>query len=262
MPHATADGVSVHYEVDGDGPPVVFCGDVGLGPWQFGWQHAAVAGPFTAVTPEPRGVGDSARPRGPYSLPELVADLAAVLSAEGIRNPHLVGYGLGGMVALRYALGASRPGSLALLGTPPTGADFDAERVWADPSDEDAVRAAVADGLSAEFREEHPDVVDRIEGWRAAEDADRAVFGWQRAAVDEFDVADRLYEMTTPTLVLHGTDDRVCAVADGERLAEGLPRGEFVGVDGAGHLVGVEASGLVNDELRGWLDEHAEGDRP
>lgn len=48
MPHANNAGVEIRYEVDAPdaGDPdeaVVFCGDVGLGAWQFGWQHAALA---------------------------------------------------------------------------------------------------------------------------------------------------------------------------------------------------------------------------
>lgn len=259
MPYANADGVSIHYEVDGDGPPVVFCGDVGLGAWQFGWQHNAVAGPFTAVTPEWRGIGDSDRPTGPYSLTEFVADLEAVLSAEEIRNPHLVGYGFGGMVALQYALGSARPASLTLLGTPPAGDGFNADGLWGDPDKPGAIGAALDAALSAEFRETRPDVLDQIEDWRTVEDADRQVFEWQRGALEAFDVSDQLFEITTPTLVIHGSDDRICPVEYGKTLAEGLPRGEFVEVYG-GHLVGVEASGNVNDELHGWLDEHADVD--
>lgn len=261
MPHANADGVSIHYEVDGDGPPVVFCGDVGLGAWQFGWQHGAVAGPFTAITPEWRGIGESDRPTGPYSLSDFVGDLEAVLSAEGVRNPHLVGYGFGGMVALQYALGQARPESLTLLGTPPSGADLNADGVWGDPNNPGEVRSAIDAGLSAEFREERPDVLDQIEDWRTVEDADQQVFEWQQSALNEFDVGDQLFEITTPTLVCHGSDDRICPVEYGEALADGLPRGEFVEVYGAGHLVGVEASGHVNDELRSWLDEHADVER-
>lgn len=261
MAFATNGDVRIHYEVAGDGPAVAFVGDVGLGAWQFGWQHGAVAGPYAAITPELRGIGESDAPGGPYDVATLASDLDAVLAAEGVRNAHLVGYGLGGMVALAYAMDSSRPASLFLLGTSAAGEAYDADALWADPDDRVAVEASAAALVSEGFREQRPDVIDRIVEWRVAEDAPRGTFEAQRTAVAGFDVADRLYTMTTPTRVVHGGADRVCPPDAGEVLATGLPRGEFRAVPEAGHLVGVEASAAVNDELRGWLDERTEFDR-
>ena len=262
MPHATNAGTEIRYEVDapdaGEGDEaVVFCGDVGLGAWQFGWQHAALAGPHTVITPETRGVGRSDAPPGPYGVADIAADVEAVCAAEGVRNAHLVGYGLGGMVALTAAVTSSRPASLALIGTPPAGDAYNPAGVWADPADPAAVEASLNELLSTGFREAHPDALSRIAEWRLAEDADREAYAAHRAAVEEFDLADALFEVTTPALVVHGTDDTVCPVTAGETLAEGLPRGEFHPVEGARHLVGVEASTAVNDLLAGWLAEHA-----
>jgi pimeloyl-ACP methyl ester carboxylesterase len=262
MPHATNAGVEIRYEVDAPdaGDPdeaVVFCGDVGLGAWQFGWQHAALTGPYTVVTPETRGVGLSDAPPAPYGVEALAADLDAVCAAEGIRNAHLVGYGLGGMVALTAALASSRPASLALIGTPPAGDAYNPAGVWADPSDPAAVEGSLSGLLSPDFREAHPDALARIAEWRLAEDADRETYAAHRAAVEGFDLTDDLFEVTTPALVVHGTDDTACPVTAGETLAEGLPRGEFHSIEGARHLVGVEASAAVNDLLVGWLAEHA-----
>ncbi|MFC5135829.1 MULTISPECIES: alpha/beta fold hydrolase [Haloferacaceae] len=261
MPHAEKGGVSIRYEVDegrsADGEAVVFCGDVGLGAWQFGWQHAALAGLHTVVTPETRGVGRSDAPPGPYSVETLAGDLDAVCAAEGVRNAHLVGYGLGGMVALAYGLGSSRPASLTLVGTPPAGDAYNPAGVWADPSDPAAVRGSLTGLLSEEFRRTHADALSRIVEWRLAEDADRETFEAHRAAVEGFDVADRLYEATLPALVVHGNEDAVCPLPAAETLSEGLPRGELHAVEGARHLVGVEASAAVNDVVAGWLSEHA-----
>jgi len=256
MPRATNGDVSLRYEVDegrvGDDEAVVFCGDVGLGAWQFGWQHAALAGPYTVVTPETRGIGASDAPPGPYTVEALAADLDAVCTDAGVRNAHLVGYGLGGMVALAYALASSRP-----VGTPPAGDAYNPAGVWADPTDPAAVEGSLTGLLSADFREAQPDALAPIVEWRLTEDADREVFAAQRAAIEEFDLVDRLHEVSTPALVVAGTDDTVCPRTAVETLSDGLPRGERYVVEGARHLVGVEASAAVNDRLTGWLATHA-----
>jgi pimeloyl-ACP methyl ester carboxylesterase len=255
MPEASSGDASIYYETDGAGDPVVFVGDAGYGAWQWGWQHAAVAGPYEAVVYDQRGAGRSDTPPGPYAVADLLADLRAVCDAAGASRPHLVGAGLGGLVALAAALADDpSPRTLTLVGTAASGAAADPRTCYADPADADALADSLAGALSTAFRERHPDVVDRIAAWRADEDAAPDAFAAQVAAVEGFDRRDALHEVTAPALVVHGTADAAWPVAGGRALAEGLPRGEFYGLDGAGHLVGVERSRPVNDRLRSFLD--------
>ncbi|MFC7071095.1 alpha/beta fold hydrolase [Halobaculum lipolyticum] len=260
MPYASNGDVELYYEVDGEGAgdrdvdAVVFCGEIGFGPWQWGWQHAAFAGPYRAVVPATRGTGESDAPAGPYTVGQLAADLDAVLADAGIRAAHAVGVGLGGMVALHAALHSSRLRKLALVGTAAYGGGLHPDALWADPGDPEALSASLGAAVTDAFRDRQPDVVSRVLEWRAAEDADRDAWDAQREAVRGFDVADRLYEVDTETLVIHGREDAVCPPTKGEELAAGLPRGEFVGVDGAGHLANVEASREVNDRVLAFFD--------
>ncbi len=256
MPTTTApDGTTVGYGVDAerrDRPAVALVGDCGLGAWQWAWQHPAVAGPRAVVTAEYRGGTRAAPPGSPCDLATLADDVRAVLDAADAGRPHLVGAGLGGLVALSLALeGGVR--SLALIGTGATGVGVDPSPLFADPDDPDALRASLDAALSAGFRERHPDVVDRIVGWRRADDPAPPVARRQAAALDA-DRSGRLVEVTVPALVVHGGADAVWPAAGAERLAEGLPRGECYRVDDAGHLVGCEAAAPVNDALVGFLD--------
>jgi pimeloyl-ACP methyl ester carboxylesterase len=255
MPTASNGSVSLYYETDGDPDreTVVFLGDVGYGAWQWGWQHAGLAGPFETLVTDLRGVGRSDAPPGPYAVDDVVADVRAVLDAHGARRVHVVGAGLGGMVALELARRSTRPRSLALLGTAPAGADLTLDPLFCAPSDADALASSLSAALSRDFRDAHPDAVERIVEWRAAEDASRDAWAAQAAAVRKFDATDRLYEVDVPSLVVHGRDDAVWPVEAGRRLAEKLPRGEFVGLDG-GHLIGVERSRELNDRLFGFVE--------
>lgn len=260
MPSATSHGHRIAYAADGDGDAVLFLGDVGLGAWQWGWQQPAVAGPYEGVVVETRGTGRSDAPTGPYDVDDLADDAAVVLSAAGHRSAHVVGAGLGAAVALTLARRGSRVTSLTLLGAAASGDAFDPDPLRADPDDREALRSSLRATLSAAFVERHPEEVERMVEWRAAEDAAPEARAAQAAALEGFDVADALYEITTPALVVHGADDDVCPVAAGERLAEGLPRGEFAAIADAGHLAHVEASRPVNDRLLGFLAERANAD--
>ena len=251
-------GVSLHYATDGDGETVAFVGDVGYGAWQWGWQHAAVAGPYESLVMDIRGTGQSDAPEGPYTVGELAQDLEVVLADHGVRTAHVVGAGLGGMVALQTALSSSRAKSLTLLGTAAYGGGIDLSPLYGVPTNPPELRASLDAAFSSAFFEEQPDVVDQIVAWRREEDATKPAWKAQAAAVERFDVSDRLYELTTPTLVLHGSEDAVWPLERGRELADGLPRGSFTAVDGAGHLAHVEHSRVVNDLLLDFLAEQAE----
>jgi pimeloyl-ACP methyl ester carboxylesterase len=258
MPTVRNNDADLYYEADGSGETVVFVGDVGLGAWQWGWQHAAVAGPYESLVTDLRGVGRSAggvSSDSAVGVDTLSSDLVAILSDAGVGSAHVVGAGLGGMVALETALSTARVESLVLVGTAPSGDGLDLDPLWADPGDSDALERSTVAGVSEAFREAHPEALDRIVEWRATEDADRSTFEAHAAAVASFDVSDRLYEITPPALVVHGDSDGIWPPGRGRALAEGLPRGEFRSVEAAGHLVHVEASRRVNDEVFGFLAE-------
>jgi len=253
MPTTSNGGVDLYYETAGTGETVAFVGDVGYGAWQWGWQHAAVAGPYESLVADLRGAGRSDAPSGPYTVEDLSDDLTTILSDAGVRSAHIVGAGLGGMVALHTALDTSRVDSLTLVGTAARGDGLDLEPLWGALDDEADLERSLAAGLSEQFVDDRPDAVEQMVEWRAVEDASRSAWEAQAAAVADFDVSDGLYEITVPSLVVHGCADAVWPPSRGETLAKGLPRGAHREIDGAGHLVHVEASRRVNDDLLGFL---------
>ncbi|MDG5778241.1 alpha/beta hydrolase [Haloarculaceae archaeon H-GB2-1] len=256
MPTATNRGVDLYYDVAGDGETVAFVNDVGYGAWLWGWQHAALAGPHETLTWDLRGTGRSDAPAGPYDVRTLAADLEAVLKDHAVRDVHLVGAGLGGMVALEYGRRYGRAETLTLFGTAASGVDVadDAlDSLFAPRDDPDGLRSSLENAFAADV-EAHPEVVEDVVSWRADEDADSNGWESQAAAMRGFDASDWLYEVTQPAQVFHGVDDAVVPASAGERLAEDLPRGEYRAVEG-GHLCFIEEAAAVNDALVGFLDE-------
>ena len=263
MPTATNGDVALHYATDGTGTPVVFVPEAGLGGWSWSFQHGAVARRHRSVVWDLRGTGHSDSPPGPYDLPTLASDLEAILRAilgeVDARAAHVVGAGLGGAIALWAARGSSRIASLTLFGTGARAADFDLDPLFAPPDDPTAGRAALERALSADFVRNQPELLETLVEWRAEGDADEAGFRAQIAALDDFDVTEWGYEVTQPALVCHGTRDELVDPEGGERLADSLPRGRFEPVEGSGHLVGIDASRAVTDELLAHLQSVEEG---
>ncbi|WP_436925889.1 alpha/beta fold hydrolase [Halosimplex amylolyticum] len=265
MAVVTNGGVDLYYEAKGEPNPVdevereaetvAFVNPAGYGAWVWGWQHAALAEGFETVVWDLRGTGRSDAPEGPYSVETLADDLEAVLADHGVRDAHVVGAGLGGMVALEYADRYGRAATLTLFGTAASGDRVDADALdslFAPRDDPDALRASLRNAFAADL-DAYEDVANEIVGWRREEDADRAGFEAQTAAMCAFDRSDSLYEITTPARVYHGVDDAVVPLDAGRDLADGLPRGEFTAVEG-GHLCFVEESAAVNDALLGAFD--------
>lgn len=258
MPTARNDGVELYYGARGSGPTVVFVNPAGYGAWCWSWLAEALAGPFETLVWDLRGTGRSDAPDGPYDVETLAADLEAVLSAHGSRTVHLVGAGLGGMIALQYARENSRAATLTLLGTTADGSRVDQQALagLVTPSDDpDALRESLRGAFSSGVLPAHPDTVDRIVEWRQDDDADPAGWDAQITAMVNFDASDSLYEVTTPALVCHGREDGIVPLDAGRDLAAGLPRGTLQAVE-AGHLLAAEEPAVVEDALTGLLEQH------
>ena len=246
-------GVSLYYERDpgeGGDEAVAFVGEAGLGAWLWGWQQPRVAGPHETLVWDLRGTGRSDAPPGPYAVTELAGDLEAVLAAAGIRRAHLVGTGLGGAVALRYAREYGRARSLALFGTPRRGGAISRGAL------EELADGDLSVGFSEAFLREVE--TDRIREWRQADDPGPAVATAQIDALARFE-AGPLYELTLPALVCHGLEDPVVPVEEGRQLAAELPRGTFVPVEGR-YLAFAEHARAVTDRLLAFIETEGGGE--
>ena len=113
MPILTLNGVRIHYEESGSGPPLLLLHGLGgsCGDWVF--QVPAFAPFYRVVTPSLRGFGHSEHPRGGYSIAQHTSDMLALLDALGIDRCHVVGHSMGGAIAFEMAI--ERPERVASL---------------------------------------------------------------------------------------------------------------------------------------------------
>ncbi|MCU4752843.1 alpha/beta hydrolase [Halobacteria archaeon AArc-curdl1] len=265
MKQATNGNVRLAYEVDGppDGEPVVFIEGLGYGRWMWRWQQEPLAADYRTVLWDNRGTGESDAPDGPYSIETMAADLEAVLEDAGIDRAHVVGASMGGMIAQRYALEYDRAATLSLLCTTPGGPDAvpvpDAtqEQMFAAPPDADErerIKHRMRPAVSDTFYENEPELIERIVDWRLEGDASDAAKGAQAAGVAAFDAADELSNLETPTLIMHGDDDRVLPVENAHLLAELLPNARLEVVEGGPHLFFIESADWVTDQLEAFFE--------
>jgi pimeloyl-ACP methyl ester carboxylesterase len=214
----------LHIEARGSGPAVVFTHGFGRTGDTWMPQADALAGDHHVVTWDMRGHGRSVAPPGLYTREDALDDLAAVVDgamAAGGGPALLVGHSLGGYFSLAYTL--ARPETVRGLALLSTGPGFRNPDSMAKYNRGVAVMAAAA-GLA--------DNVAHV------------------ALHHDSMVIDRLAEITCPTLVICGAEDRPVYVNGVRYLAERLPSATLVEIAGAAHEPHVERPDEVIVALR------------
>lgn len=209
---ATVGSLSLRYRDEGSGPVLVLIH--GVGSRLEAWDEIvdALGGRYRTVRLDQRGHGLSDKPAGPYSLADMVGDVAGLLDVLGIARCHLAGFSLGGLIAQGFAL--DHPGRLdrlVLLSTIAGRTEEERARV--------AERLEVVDkglpgdhfrnSLSRWFTDAYlaanPEVIARAEAANKANDPKAYAAAYRVLAT--YDLADRLHEITAPTLVATGEFD-------------------------------------------------------
>jgi 3-oxoadipate enol-lactonase len=212
------------------------------------WDDLArtlVAKGLRVVRMDVRGHGASPVPPRPYALAALAADVAALLDQCGIGQAHWVGLSMGGMIGQAFALDhAGRLGKLVLANTTSSyGAD--GRKMWEARAKavEEGGMAAITDlamtrYFSDEFRERHPDAVDRVRSRFLQADPRGYIACCD--AIRELDFTDRLYGIRARTLVIAGEKDAGTPPAMSEEIVRRILAARLAIIPGAAHLSAVE----------------------
>ncbi|MFI8456671.1 alpha/beta fold hydrolase [Kitasatospora sp. NPDC085464] len=254
--HATApDGVRIAYQVRGAGAPLVLlAGQANNHHWWDGVRddfHAA----RSTVTLDYRGTGGSDKPDRPYSTEGFARDVIAVLDELGVDRADVYGTSMGGRVAQQLAARhPERVGALVLGCTSPGGPhgvarDNDVRRSLAQPEPAAARQALLELMYTPDWLADHPGPHRTLGDPGMPAHARRH----HLAASNRHDAWDLLPRIGAPTLVVHGTDDRLNPTANAPLLADRIPGARLHLVPGARHAYFEEfralASPLVLDFL-------------
>jgi pimeloyl-ACP methyl ester carboxylesterase len=213
--------------------------------------------PFQHITFDVRGERNLRN-----GVADLTADVVALMEHLGIRKTHLLGTSLGGFVAQELAL--ERPDlldRLILLCTSYGRAGPENISPWAmkdmigwpSLSIEGAVRCGLETATSEAYRTERPEEFEEIVRWRLADSSSLSAYYQQMRAGARFDASRDVGVITSPTLVIHGANDRYVPVANAAALSEAIPDAKLRVFDDAGHLIFIERFAEVNREVVTFL---------
>lgn len=261
MPFATNDGVKIYYEVDGEGPAVVF--HTGAGGDSRIWRYAGyVSGlpGFTSILIDQRGRGRSDRPESLDALrmENFASDVLSVVDDVGVEEFAFWGYSNGILVGV--AVGGARAGGLrGLIGT---GAlrlrdrtelpRVDPEKEIADTVAEGGVSFEVDRRMKAE-NDRFPDDIDR----NVREGDPRMLAMTGIAWLDWKGPRSVLEHWSTPILMLTGEREDPDRVT--EHTVAAVPGARIVRIPGVGHLGAFARSDLALPHAKLFLQDVFDG---
>ncbi len=263
MPKAQVSGTELNYERAGSGEPLLLI--QGMSATHLAWGEpflSQLRGSFDCIVFDNRGIGLSAPVEGRFTTADMAADAAGLLDALEIERAHVFGISMGGMIAqelvlahperlLTLGLGATYCGGAGatLMGTEETQLLGEAMQ----SGDRDRVfRAMWEINLSPGFRADDSGFAGFVEMASALPAPRDLIFRQMRACV-QHDTQMRLGQIDTPTLIVHGTEDRVLGVGNGRQIASLLPGSRLELLDGVGHMFWWEQPGRSAELIR----EHA-----
>ena len=263
---ANANGIETYYEIHGkEGAPwLVFSHSLACSVRMWDGQVGALKERFRILAYDTRGHGQSAAPKGAYTLEQLADDLHALLKHLKIAKAHYCGLSMGGMIGQTFAI--KYPGVFQSLALCDTTSRYPAA---AAPMWQERIRVAESQGLrplvqptlerwfTEAFRKARPEKVKPV-----AELIEKTpVPGYVGccAAIPKINVTSRLKEIRTPTLVICGNDDPATPPAMAREIQENLPGAKLTLIPQAAHLSNIEQPEAFNRALADFLSSPASG---
>jgi pimeloyl-ACP methyl ester carboxylesterase len=238
MPQVEVDRLTINYEVQGEGEPLLLIPYTSADHACYAFQLPTYTEHFSCIAIDLPGSGESDKPAGPYSTDGYAGQVAAFLGAIGVERAHVAGVSLGAAVGIHLA--ARHPGrvrSLSLHSGWDTSDDYlrivlEQWRTMAPalPTVADVVIQGIFPWcFTPEMCVERPEFVDTLVEFvrgRPAQPVD--AFLAQTEAALAHDASAVLGEIDAPTLITFGARDLVCGRRFAERLKHGIAGSELV----------------------------------
>jgi pimeloyl-ACP methyl ester carboxylesterase len=268
-------GHRVTYRTAGSGPVLLLLH--GIANSSETWERAAahLSERFTLIAPDLLGHGESATPRGDYSLGAHASGARDVVTALGHERVTVVGHSLGGGIAMQFAYqfperterlvlvssgGLGREVHLLLRAASLPGADYvlpalTSRRVV-------ALGRGVGDVLGRVGLRPSGDVGVLARGFASLDNpgSRQAFLHTVRAVIEpggqRVSASDRLaLAAVLPTLIVWGERDSIIPVSHGEAAHEAMPGSRFERFEGAGHMPHDDAPERFGEVLTRFCDE-------
>jgi 3-oxoadipate enol-lactonase len=212
MPKIKVNDILMYYEIYGEGDPLVMIAGLGTDLSLYEPIIRRLSQKYRVIAFDNRGVGRTDKPDIPYTIEMMANDTAGLLQALEIKQAHILGISMGGRIAMALALQhPDRVKSLILAST------FARQTVNTRPS----LRLRLMHYSPVRIFRKYPQP--------------HYAYDRQLIASRSYDCSDRLDQIRVPTLILHGTKDKLVPIPLALEMHEGIKGSKMMTFNG-GHI--------------------------
>jgi non-heme chloroperoxidase len=254
--------VHLHITDMGEGRPIVLIPGWPLGDEMYEYQYNDLVNKnFRVIGITLRGFGKSDKPYGAYDYDVHVADIKYILSKLGLKDAVLVGFSMGGAIAVRFA---SQNNSIHVSKLVLCGA---AAPIWTRRDDfpYNLPKSAVDDLIALNYKDRPKLLSNFAKIFSATETAlNEGIGNWLYGinlsassyamaqcliALRDTDLRPDLGKIQIPTLIMHGKKDKICSFDLAEQMKAGISDSRIVAFEHSGHSMFLEETPKFNAEL-------------
>jgi len=266
MPLMKVNGAELYVEDTGGGAEtIVFSHGLLWSGRMYDAQVAHLKARYRCVTYDHRGQGQSPPSPTPYDMETLAADAVALIGALGVAPVHFVGLSMGGFVGLRLA--SRQPELLRSLVLVDTAADTEPRanipkyRAMSWVTRVFGYRPVLGSVMKIMFGPAFLEDAARAAQRRTMEQhllalPDQATRAALEAVIRRRHVEDELAKIRTPTLVVHGAEDRAIVTPRARKMFDAIAGARWVTIPRAGHTSTVEEPDAVTRAIEEFVGQH------
>ncbi len=262
MPVAQVGNLRMHYQIKGEGPPLVMI--MGLNGDITWWDRllTELAGDFRLLLFDNRGAGLTDKPNEKYTISMLAEDTVGLMEEVGIQQAHVFGISMGGMIAQEMALAFPDHVNGLVLGCTHSGGEGlhaparEAIQKLTDnrgKSLHEFAEQVMSVLFSPSFVEANPSIIRALVDHYVSTPPSGKGFSRQFLAVLGHNAFARLPLIRHHTLILTGDADALIPPENSDVLCSGIPDARLVRIPGAGHTFFIEAPKATAEHLRSHL---------
>jgi pimeloyl-ACP methyl ester carboxylesterase len=269
MPKVKAGNLSLNYEQQGSGEPLVLIPYLAADHACYAFQVADYSKHFTCISIDLRGTGESDSPRGAYTTQTLADDVAAFMQAMGLQSAHVAGLSLGAAVGMWLAAKhPDRVKSLSLHGAWPKTDLFSrtvvqswqvmAKALGSVP--EMTIQAIFPWCFTPDLYVAKPDYIESLAGFVRSRPAQSLEsFLEQSNAVLGHDVEAQMSRITAPTQITVGRYDMVTSAGIAAGIKTAIRNSEMLIFEGCAHAALYQDVAGFNEKTLAFLKRQASG---
>lgn len=254
--------VKLHITDAGEGKPLVLIHGWPLSDEMYEYQYNdLIINNFRVIGITLRGFGKSDKPYGAYNYEVHAADIKTVLTELDIKDAVLVGFSMGGAIAIHFVskYKGDHVSKLVLAGA--------AAPIWTQRDDfkHNLPKSAVDDLIALNYKDRPKLLADFAKIFSATENAlNEGIGNWINGiglsassyataeclfALRDTDLRPDLMRITIPTLILHGKKDKICSFDLAEQMKAGITNSHLITFEKSGHSLFLEETAKFNAAL-------------